>query len=205
LQTQAREALDRELATLLGQQRYDEMRGITGPGAEVTWRYSDLNPTPGQVDAVLRAEADFRAGEAALARRLQQSAADPTAVASELEAMKAAREASLREIFGPAAYDETKRRNDPTFKTLQQFAGAWELNAAEIEPVYETLLALHDRTERTRSAAAMSEAAGQPVNWSETNAAIQQVREQAEAALQTLLGPERLHRLKQNGLLEGGG
>lgn len=201
LQAQAQRDLDGELVKLLGQSRLDAMRGITGPVAEVQWRYGDLNPTAAQTNAVLRAEADYRAGEAALAQRLNTTAVEAANVTAELQALAAAREENLRRIFGPAAYDAMKRQNDSTYQTLQQYAATWGLQDREIQSVYQTLQGFHDEADRARTAAALREAAGQPVDWRELNAALDQNRRQTEAGLQTLLGPERLHRLKQNGLL----
>ena len=205
LQAQAQQDLDRELERLLGKQRFDELRGNADPTTEVYRTYGDLNPTSDQAKAVVLAEADYRARQADLARRLQETPGDPGKVAAELKALGAAQDENLRRIFGAEAYEAVKRQNDPTYQTLQQYAGAWELNDAEVQSVYQALHALHDQTDRTRSAAAMSEAAGHPVNWPETNAAIEQARQQAEAGLLAQIGAERLRRLKQNGLLDGGG
>lgn len=201
LQAQAQEALEREFERLFGKPRLDEMRGYTDPIADVYRAFGDLSPTPDQANAVLRADQDFRAREAALARRVQENPGDPATITAELKAMNEAREENLRRIFGAEAYDTMKRQNDPTYKTLKQYANAWELQEHEIQSVYETLHAFHDQAERTRIPAQMSEAAGQPVNWRDINTAIEQARQQTEAGLQNLIGGERLRRLKQNGLL----
>src|SRR5262249_33046647 len=70
LQAQAQQALDRELEKLLGKQRFNELRGNGEPATEVYRTFGDLNPTPDQANAVLLAEGDYRAREAALAGRL---------------------------------------------------------------------------------------------------------------------------------------
>lgn len=201
LQTQAQEALNRELEKLLGKKRFNEMRGITEPIAEVQWKYGDLNPTPDQANAVLLSEEGYRAREAALTRRLSENPGDTANISAELKAMNDAREEELRRIFGAEAYDQMKRQNDPTYKTLQQYAEAWELEAPEIQSVHDALRVFQDQMDRTRTAAAMSEAAGQQVNWREINSSIEQARQQTEAGLRTLIGGERLRRLKQNGVL----
>jgi hypothetical protein len=177
------------------------MRGITDPVTDVFQAYSDLNPTPEQAQAVVQADEDYRAAEAALARRLQDHPGEETDVIAELQAMQQAREEQLRRTFGSEAYNASKGRADSTYKRLQQFAVAWELQEQEIPRVAETLRAFHDDTERRRAAAAMREAAGQRVDWHEVNAGIEQARQQTEAGLQNLIGGRRLSRLKQNGLL----
>ncbi|HYD84651.1 MAG TPA: hypothetical protein VEA63_11375 [Opitutus sp.] len=201
LQAQAQEALNRDLEQLFGKQRLDEMRGLTNPSAEVSWRYGDLSPTQEQTNAVLRTDGDYREGEAALVRRLNDHPATAANVAAELKALNDAREENLRGIFGAAAYEQSKRRNDPTYQTLQQYAGAWAIAETKIQPVYDAVRILREQTDLTRAAAAMREAAGQPVNWREINAVIEQTRQQTETTLQTLVGDETLRRLKQNGLL----
>lgn len=201
LQGQAQETLDRQLEELLGERRFKEMRGIADPIADVYRAFGDLNPTPVQAEAVVVAEGDYRAREIALTRRLGKGEKDAAAAAAELKAISDAREENLRQIFGAEAYDSMKRQADPTYKKLTQFAEAWELRDHEVQSVYETLHAFHDQAERARAAAAMSEAAGQPVDWREINAAIEQARNQTEADLQDLIGGERLSRLKQNELL----
>lgn len=201
LLAQAQQALDRELEKLLGKQRFNELRGNVDPSAEVYRMYGELNPTPSQAKEVLQAEKDYRAREAALAKSVNENPGDATKVAAELKMLSDAQDENLRRIFGAAAYDNMKRQNDPTYKTLQQYAGAWQLNTHEIQSVYETLHAFQDQAARTRSAAEMSEAAGQRVNWREINRTIEQSRQQTEAGLQNLLGGERLQRLKQNGIL----
>jgi hypothetical protein len=201
LQALAQQALDRELEKLLGSQRFNELRGNTNPTIEVFRTYGDLNPTPDQAKAVLLVEQDYRAREAALARRLNENSADAANLTAELKAMSDAQDENLRQIFGTAAYDNVKQQNDPTYKTLKQYAAAWELKDQEIQSVYEALHAFQDQADRTRTAAEMSEAAGQRINWREINPAIEQARQQTEAGLQNLIGGERLQRLKQNGIL----
>jgi hypothetical protein len=201
LQAQAREALDRELEKLLGSQRFNEIRGIVDPITEVNRMFGDLNPTPDQGKAVLIAEQDYRARESALAERLNTNPADPANIPAELEAMNNEREENLRRIFGGEAYDTMTRQNDPTYKTLRQYAKAWELNDHEIQFVYETLRPFQSQAERLRQAAEMREAAGQRVNWREIDSVIEKARQQTEIALQNLIGGEGLQRLKQNELL----
>jgi hypothetical protein len=67
--------------------------------------------------------------------------------------------------------------------------------------VYATLRAFRDQLSRTRSAAALREAAGQRVHWSEVNAALEQVRQQTETGLRRMIGEQRAWRLQQDGLL----
>lgn len=201
LQAQAQQALDRELEKLLGKQRFDELRGIIDPTTEVYRTFGDLNPTPDQAKEVVLADGDYRAREAALAKRLNENPGAAENVRAELDGMNDAREEILRGIFGAAAYDDMNRRNDPTYKTLKLYAEAWELKDHEIQSVYETLHAFNDQTDLTRNAAEMREAAGQRVNWREINSAIEQARQQTKAGLQNLIGSERLRRLEQNGLL----
>ena len=201
LQAQTQEARDRELEKLLGKARFDELRGIADPAREVYRQFGELSPTPGQAEAVLRAESDYRAREAALTARLQESPGDAVDVAAELKALDEAREENLRGIFGVEAYETVKRRNDPAYQTLRQYAGAWKLADREVSSVYEALDAFFDQTERTRNAAELREAAGQRVNWREIDSAIEQARRQTAAGLQALLGDERLRRLEKNGLL----
>jgi hypothetical protein len=201
LQAQAQEALDRELEKLLGKERFNELRGNTDPTTEVYRTFGDLNPTPDQAKAVLGAEGDYRAREAALAERVRANPADAANLATELKELADAREKNLRQIFGAEAYNNMKRQNDPTYKTLQQYAEAWELKPPEVQSVYETLTAFFEQADRTRNAAELSEAAGQRVNWREINASIEQRRQQTDAGLLNLIGSERLRRLKQNGML----
>lgn len=201
LQAQSQETLDRELAKLIGRKRLDEMRGIADPLMEVARRFGDLQPTPGQAKAALLAEADYRAREAALAGRLKENPSAAADVAAELRAIAEAREQQLRGIFGPAAYDQVQRQNDPAYNQIRQFAAVWELQDHEVRSVYETLRALRVQTERTRTAAALREGAGQRVDWREIDSAIAAAQQQTEAGLRGLIGNERLRRLKQNGIL----
>ncbi len=198
---QAQEALDRKLGQLLGPQRFDDLRGTTDPTTEVYRMYGDLNPTPDQAKAVVLAEADYRAREAALAGRLNENPGDAANVPAELKAMRDAQDESLRQIFGAGAYDTMKQQNDPAYQSLQQYAGVWGLKDAEIPSVYGALRAFQDQADLTRLAAEMSEAAGQPVDWRAVNSAVEQARRQAEAGLQNLIGDDRLWRLEQNGVL----
>lgn len=201
LQAQAQQTLDRELEKLLGAQRFAELRGSIDPAAEVFRKYGDLNPSSDQVKAVVLVEGDYRARVEALTRRPNEGPEDAINIAAGLKAIDDAREENLRRIFGLEAYDNLKQQNDPTFKMLQQYADAWELKAREVQSVFEVLHASGDQTDRMRSAAEMSEAAGQRVNWREVNSVIEQARQQTEVSLQNLIGAERFSRLKQNGVL----
>jgi hypothetical protein len=201
LQAQAQQTLDRELEKLLGQQRFAELRGNTDPATEVYRTFGDMNPTPEQARAVLLAEEDYRAGEVALAKRLAETSGNAATITAELKALNDAQDENLRQLFGAEAYDSVKQHNDPTYKTLQQYADAWELKAPEVQSVYQTLHTFDDQANRMLRAAEMSEAAGQRVNWREINSAIEQARQRTEAGLQNLIGENRVSRLKENGLL----
>ncbi len=201
LQERARQAFERETEQLLGRERHERMRGGTTPVADAAWRFAALNPTPEQATAAARVEQAYRDQEAALTGRLGQSAGNPAALAAELRGISAARDAELRRLFGAENFDALQRQNDPTYQALQQYAGAWELRDHEVGSVYASLRTFQEEAGRLRNAAALAEAAGQTVNWPDIDRAIDQSRQQAEAGLQRLIGPERLRRLRQNGLL----
>jgi hypothetical protein len=201
LQAKAQEALDRELEKLLGKQRFDELRGKTDPTTEVFRTYGTLNPTADQAKAVVQADADFRARQEALTKQVNENPGAATSLMAELQVLNDTREANLRQIFGTEAYDNLQRQNDPTYQALTQFADAWELKEQEVQPVYTALHAFDDQASRMRTAAEMSEAAGQRVNWREINAAIELQRQQVETRLHDLIGAKRLSRLQENGLL----
>ena len=201
LQAQAHEAFEAELERLLGRTRYEQLRGLSSPVADAHRMFPDLNLSDEQAHAIAGIETDFRAREAALMRRLNESPADAAAIDAELKALTATREENLRQTIGAEAYERAKRETDSTYQTLKQYAAAWQLQDADITPVYDSLKAFHEHAQRTREAAQLSEAAGQDVDWKSIEAAIETARQKTEAGLLGLLGGERLHRLKQNGLL----
>lgn len=201
LQAQAQAALDQQLKQLLGDARFAALRGNTDATTDVYRDFGDLNPTPEQAQAVVQADATYRAQQTALQEQLKNKPGDGAQVTAELKALNDARDESLRRIFGAEAYEMQQRQNDPTYQTLQQFAGAWDLKDQEVSSVYASLHAFDDQARRLRAAAEMSQAAGQSVDWPAVNAAIDRARRQAEAGLQTLIGAERVQRLEQNGLL----
>jgi len=110
----------------------------------------------------------------------------------------------MRKIFGADAYAKIKQQNDPTYKTLKQYADAWDLKDGQIDSVYQTVHTFQDEVDRTRAAAELSQSAGEPVNWRQINSTIEQSRQQTEAGLKNLIGPDRLRRLEQNGVLSNG-
>lgn len=201
LYEQAQQKLDQELNNLLGNERVAAMRGAPDPIADVSRRFEYLSPTPEQAKTVLSAEADIHAREAALVQRLKEMPASAANLMADLKTVTDAREESLRRVFGAENYDAMKRQNDSTYQKLTHYAEAWDLKDAQIQPVYESLSAFHDQADRTRMAAEMRAAAGQPVNWSEVNAGIDQTRQQLEAGLVAMIGSERVRRLERNGLL----
>ncbi len=203
LQAQAQQTLDRELQKLLGPQRFSELRGTVDPTTEVYRTYGDLNPTPDQAKAVALAEGDYRARAAALTEQLNEKPGDAANVTAELNAINDAREENLRQIFGAEAYDNMKRQNDPAYKTLQQYAGTWNLNDSEVQQVYNSVHDFQQQAERLRQAAQLSEQAGQKVDWNAVNASIDQAQQQTESTLQNTIGADRLRRLNENGLLTG--
>ena len=205
LLAEAQQTLDRELAKLLGQQRFNELRGNAAPTTEVYRKFGDLNPTPDQAQAALQAETDYRAREAALTAQQNEKTGDPAAIAADLQAMADVREQTYRQVFGAEAYDSYKLAHDPTYQALKQYAGAWNLNGAEVQQVYQSVSAFQQQADAIRAAAALNQQSGQNVDWNAVNATIERARQQTETGLQSTLGPERVHRLKQNGLLENGG
>ena len=204
LQARAQETLDRALEKLLGPKRFNEIRGNTEPATEVYRTFGDLNPTPEQAKAVLQAEGDYRVREATLTKRLNENSTDAVNVAAELKAMADAREQTYRQLFGAEAYDRFKVEHDPTYQTLKQYADAWNLNGDEVQQVYHSVNAFQQQAEHLRAAAALNLESGQKVDWKVVNAGIEQARQQTERGLQSTIGPERLRRLKQNGLLADG-
>jgi hypothetical protein len=205
LQAQAQQALDRELEKLLGKARFDELRSNSAPTTEVYRTFGDLSPTPDQANAVLHAEQVYSVRRDALAKKLAENPGELAQVTAELKAMKDAQDDNLRQIFGAETYDKYKVEHDVTYQTLKQYAGAWNLNNEEVQQVYQSVNAFQQQADRVRAAAALNEQAGQKVDWKAVNAGIEQAQQQTEAILQSTIGPERLRRLKQNGLLENGG
>lgn len=201
LQMRAQEELDRELEKLFGKQRLDKMRGFADTNPDANSKYAELNPTSVQARAAVRAEEDFQAREAVLAKRLKENPEAAANAVTELKVLEDAREENLRQIFGAGVYDTMKQQSDPTYKILKQYAEAWELKDHDIQSVYESLHAYQDQAERMRKAATLRESAGQAVNWHEISSAIEQVQQQTEASLQNIIGSERLRRLKLNGIL----
>ncbi len=200
LQAQAQQALDVELEKLLGKDRFEQLRGNVDSSTEVYRLFGDLNPTPEQAKSVAQVQSDYRAKEAALTKQLNDDPANAN-LAAQLKALNDSEDQNLRQIFGADAYDNMKRQNDPTYKTLKQYADTWQMSDQQVQSVYDAVHAFQDQAERTREAAEMSQSAGQHVNWREVNASIDQARQQAEAGLQTIVGADRLRRLEQNGVL----
>ena len=205
LQAQAQQALDRDLEKLLGKERFSELRSNTPPTTEVYRTFGDLNPSPDQAHAVVQAESDYRARQAALTKRLTENPAEATNVMAELQALADVREQTYRQLFGSDAYDNFKLTHDATYQTLKQYADAWNLNADEVKQVYQSVNTFQQQADRMRAAASLRQDAGQPVDWKAVNASIEQAQQQTEAVLQSTIGQDRLRRLKQNGLLENGG
>jgi hypothetical protein len=205
LQAQAQQALDRDLEKLLGKERFSELRSNTPPTTEVYRTFGDLNPSPDQANAVIRADGDYHACQAALTKRLTENPAETANVMAELQALADAREQTYRQLFGADAYDNFKLTHDATYQTLKQYADAWNLNADEVKQVYQSVNTFQQQADRMRAAASLRQEAGQSVDWKEVNASIEQAQQQTETVLQSAIGPERLRRLKQNGLLENGG
>ncbi len=201
LLAQAQQALDGRLRQVLGDQRFNALRGNADPTAQVYQQYGNLNPTPDQAQAVVAVQQDSSAREAALTEQLKAGGGDPAAVMAGLKAIGDARDAALRQMFGAQAYDAMKLQSDPTYASLQKYASVWGLSGDDIQSAYADLHAFQAQADLTRTAAAIRDAAGQPVDWRAVNASIDQSRAQTEAALQNLLGPDRLGRLEQNGML----
>ncbi len=201
LQTKAREKLDRDLEALFGKARLDAMRGHTDPVANVYRTFDGLSPTPEQARAVVASDERHRAAEAALAERLRKDPVDVAEIVSALEEIDARRDEELAGVFGAEARADAARRSDPTYQTIRQFADAWGLEDTSVGPVYSAIDAFNRLRERTLGAAALREEAGQPVAWREIDAALERERQKAEDELRAMIGPERLHRLRRNGLL----
>ncbi len=199
---QLRHEYDQQLENLFGRDRLAEIQGASNPMAEVSRRYTELNPTPEQAKAVLQAEGDLHAREAELVQQLKDNPDQIANLATQVKALTDAKDDRLRQIFGADAYNATKRQNDSIYQKLQQYAGAWDLADPQIGPVYDALAGFHDQADLTRMTAEMNEAAGQTVDWHQINAGIEQSRQQLEVALANLIGGERVRRLRQNGLLD---
>lgn len=201
LEAQAQQALDAGLEKLLGKQRLDELHGNIDPTTAALREYAALNPTPEQASAAAQAEAAYREKQDALTQRLNQNPADSANITAEIKALDEAEAERLRQIFGPAAYDKMKLQSDPTYQTLTHYAEAWNLQDSEVESTYQAIHAFQTTADNIRTAAEMSQAAGQPVNWRQVNSQIEKAQQQTEANLLNLLGDERLRRLKQNGVI----
>ena len=201
LEAQAEQALDAGLEKLLGKQRLDELRGNIDPTAAALREYAALDPTQDQASAAAQAEAAYREKQDALTQRLNQNPADSANITAEIKALNDGETEKLRQIFGATAYDEMKLQSDPTYQTLTHYAEAWNLQDSEVQSTYQAIHDFQTTADNIRSAAEMSQAAGQTVNWRQVNSQIEKVQQQTEANLQSLLGGERLRRLKQNGVL----
>ncbi len=201
LQMQADQACEQGLQQLLGQKRYDQLKGYTVATVDGYMMFNELNLSGDQTNALKRAASEYQVQEAALAAQLKDNPTDAASIALQLQALNDAREEAFRKTLGTDAYESLRREHDDTYQTLTQYAGAWNLQDSEIEPVYEKIKAYENGVDLLRHAAQMRELAGQPADWKAVNAAIEQTRHQTETALQNLLGPDRAGRVNRNGLL----
>ena len=171
------------------------------PTTVVLREYAALNPTPNQANAAAQVEAAYRSQQDALAQQLNQNPSDAATITAQLKALNDAENERLRQIFGAAAYDKMKLQSDPTYQTLTRYAQAWNLQDSEVQSTYQAIHDFQTTAENIRSAAEMSQAEGQPVNWREVNAQIEKAQQQTETSLQSVIGDERLRRLRQNGVI----
>lgn len=201
LQMQADQACEQSLQQLLGQKRYDQLKGYTVATIDGYMMFNELNLSGEQTNALKRAASEYQVQEAALTAQLKDNPTDAASIAVDLQALNDAREDAFRKALGADAYESLKREHDDTYQTLSQYAGAWKLQDSEIEPVYQKIKAYENGVDLLRRAAQMRELAGQPADWKAVNAAIEQTRQQTDTALQNLLGPDRAGRVTRNGLL----
>jgi hypothetical protein len=201
LQMQAQDAYEKDLEKLLDTQRYQQLKGYTIPVVEGHLEFNELSPTPEQVTALQAAVSDYQTRETDLTTRLADKPADPATIAAELKTYRDEEDARLRDTIGADAYANFKRDHDDTYQTLTQYSQAWNLKDGEIEPVYDKIKAYVDNVDRLRRAAQLTQLAGEAADWNTINATIEQSRQQTEADLQSLIGPDRAHAIERNGLL----
>lgn len=202
LQAFALEERDRQLMELLGEETFRKMRGMVDPLERLYQEFGDMEPTNSQVEEALEVENGYKDLQSELEVKVSGSLSGTSEVAQELERMALFREGRLREIFGEAAYESSEREKDPMFKTLVQYADAWELSDHEVRSVYVELDAFHDKVGRFREAAGIRQAAGQEVDWRQLEGVVEGDRQKIEARLEDLIGTDRFSRLKRNGLLK---
>jgi hypothetical protein len=201
LQLETQDAYENSLKNLLGEKRYNELKGYVVPVVEGHLEFNELTPSPEQIAALQGAASQYNDSEAQLRKRLRDQPEDPLKLAAELQKLNDARDQNFRQTLGDQAYDEVKREHDGMYQTLQQYASAWNLTDSEIQPVYSQLKAYEQKVDTLRKAAQLNELVGNDVDWNAVNAAILREQQQAQTALQNLVGPDRARRISRNGLL----
>ena len=196
---------DDHLATvkrILGEERYrGTQQEPEGEGANLRRLMSYLKVPPEKAEALVDLDQAREILHDDLNEQVGSGALSVESAQARRLAILAARDQSYEKILGPTGFDEFQKATDSRYEALRHFAPAWNLNTAEVGAIYSALQQ-QDRAIRDRQIQAVrAERNGQAVDWNEIRQQTQVIHEQTEQRLRQALGPERVERIKQQGVL----
>ncbi len=186
---------ERELKNLIGLQRFDETRD-SGIPAYLRRNLRGLGISSDQLAQIQEIENAFGDGRAELQAAAQHGSIDSGKLDQEQDALTHLRDAQLQQTLGEEAYALYRKRQDPRYQTMTEFAKNWRLTEQDVENIFQLL---HANETETRRIKLTDYAAGLPPE--ETGEKISALQAKLNESLRQTLSPEQAENLRRNGII----
>jgi hypothetical protein len=193
---------DEKNKKLLGPERFAIVRSPTGvTDSAFEHALHKLNASVDQIESVLKLQQNYAARRADLERQIQDNPRDAGSLDDQLRALDAALNEERQGILGVAASQALQREQDYRYQTMKRRAGAWNLNAGQIDFIYQYIRSYEKSVDDYHREAHAMESRGELVDWGSVTQNLLHYSQQNEQTLEGFLGVEQFKKLEKNHLL----
>jgi hypothetical protein len=188
---------NQQLKAVLGEDRYAKSQQLDDAFAAGNLRYTlarnGVNADDSQFQELFKAEQEWNKSQL----KLDPASAD---YATQLKALKDARDQRYREVLGTGNYDTFQKEQDPGYSLMKKYEVLWGLDDKKVDYVYTAMKSYEKSMQDYQAQVNTLRVQGQKVDWDGVNKHLQQLTDQTGQTLQSYLGQESFNKLQRNHL-----
>jgi hypothetical protein len=192
---------NRQMKTLLGDERYAASQGLNDGVANLQQDLAKVNPSGPQFQDLLKAQQQFNERRSDLDKQFQENPSSPD-YAVQLKALDDARDQEYQRVLGTNIFDTFQKEQDIGYSKMKKYENIWGLDDNKIDYVYGTIRYYEKSVRDYQAQAKALESQGQSVDWDAAKKNLQQFAQQTQQTLQSYLGADSFNKMQRNGVFQ---
>lgn len=197
-QQQTEDTYKNQLASIIGPDRVDGIKGNENPAVQLRRDFSRLQLNNAQINELAAIQQKWTAARASMSQSLDQTKTIDVAYEGDLQAIDRARDDEFRRILGEEPFDAWQKSRDDRYNALKRNAAGLSLNQQQVDGIYNVLRSYDLAAATFEHQAQVLAQQGKPVDWASVDKSLTAYAQQTEESLRRYLGSERFALLQKS-------